>query len=259
MGILNVTPDSFSDGGAWRKPAQAIRRAEQMAAEGAAVIDVGGESTRPGAPAVDAREERRRVVPVVTALAKRLRVPISVDTSKAVVARAALDAGASMMNDVTALRGDPEMAAVFAQARVPVVLMHMRGTPRTMQRRPRYRNVVDQVRQFLAAAIRTAERQGIASSRIWIDPGLGFGKTVAHNLILMKELDRFVKLGHPVVIGPSRKSFIGRILKTDVGERLAGTLACVAQAMAQGVQIVRVHDVKPAAQLIAMWDAIQRA
>jgi dihydropteroate synthase len=259
MGVLNVTPDSFSDGGRFRSPAAAIRHAEQMAAEGADLIDVGGESTRPGSEPVPLEEELNRVMPVIRALAKRLRAPISIDTSKAEVARRAIEAGASMVNDVTALRGDPAMPAVVARAGASVVLMHMRGTPATMQRRPRYRDVVAEVKAFLAEAIGRAERAGIAPERILIDPGLGFGKTLAHNLRLLQHLDELVALGRPVVIGPSRKSFIGRILDVETDDRLAGTLACVAYAMRQGAQVVRVHDVKPAVQVMTMWQAIERA
>jgi len=276
MGVLNVTPDSFSDGGRYLRPDAAIRRAEQLAAEGADLIDIGGESTRPGSQPVPLEEELRRVVPVIRTLAGRVRVPISIDTSKAEVARQAVEHGAAMVNDVTALHGDPRMAEVVARAKVPVILMHMRGTPRTMQRAPRYRDVVAEVRTFLADARRRAEHAGIPRERILLDPGLGFGKTVAHNLLLLRHLDELVALGQPVVIGPSRKSFIGRTLEAEVvapparrdtsspawsvparsDERLAGTLACVAAAARQGVHIVRVHDVKAAVQFLTMWSAI---
>lgn len=279
MGILNVTPDSFSDGGIFLDPEAAIRHAEQMARDGADVIDVGGESTRPGAMPVSVEEELRRVLPVIRVLAKRLSVPLSIDTSKAEVARRAIDAGAALVNDVTALRGDPDMGAVIARARVPVILMHMRGNPRTMQQAPRYRDVVHDVKTFLSEAIRRAEVSGIQPDRILIDPGLGFGKTVTHNLLLLRHLDALIALGKPVVIGPSRKSFIGRVLvapparrdtsspawtvpaRSDaiVAERLSGTLACVAYAMTHQVQMVRVHDVKPTVQLVTMWGAITDA
>ena len=259
MGILNVTPDSFSDGGRCLEPADAIRHAERMVAEGADVIDIGGESTRPGARPVAPEEEQRRVIPVIEALAKRVPVPLSIDTSKAEVARCALDAGASMVNDVTALRGDPNMAAVIARARVPVILMHMLGTPRRMQRRPRYREVVTDVNAFLAEAIQRAERAGISSERILLDPGLGFGKTLAHNLLLLRHLDQLLALGKPVVIGPSRKSFIGRVLGTEVHERLAGTLACIGAATQRGAVMVRVHEVKPVIEFLTMGAAIADA
>ena len=258
MGILNVTPDSFSDGGRFLKPADAVRRGIALAEEGADAIDVGGASTRPGAARVSADEELRRVMPVIERLAAVARIPISIDTSKAAVAARALAAGASIVNDVTALRGDSEMASVVARTGAAVILMHMAGTPRTMQQHPRYRDVVVEVAAFLRAAAARAERAGITRSRIFIDPGLGFGKTVAHNLALMRSLERFAALGVPVVVGPSRKSFIGRTLDAEMDDRLAGTLACVARARACGVAMVRVHDVKPAVQLIRMLDAITK-
>ena len=258
MGILNVTPDSFSDGGRFAGPADAVRHAQRLVDEGADLIDVGGESTRPGAAPVPAAEEARRVVPVIRALAKRLAVPVSVDTSKAEVARRAIDAGASLVNDVTAL-GDPQMPEVVAKARVSVILMHRRGTPQTMQRAPRYQDVVGEVREFLAQASRRAEAAGIRSDRILLDPGLGFGKTVRHNLLLLRHLDALGALGKPVVVGPSRKSFIGRVLNAEILDRLEGTLACVAYAMRQGAAMVRVHDVKPTVEFIRMWSAIEDA
>jgi len=259
MGVLNVTPDSFSDGGLYLKPDKAIRHAEQMAAEGAELIDVGAESTRPGAQAVSLEEELRRVIPVIRVLRRRLAVLISIDTTKAEVARRAIEAGASMVNDVTALRGDPKMPEVIARAGVPVILMHMQGTPQTMQRAPRYRDVVGEVSAFLAEAIQRAEQAGIAPDNILLDPGLGFGKTVTHNLLLLKHLDELLSLGRPIVIGPSRKSFIGKVLDVQIGERVPGTLACIASAMEQGVAIVRVHDVKPTVQFVSMWEAIHHA
>ncbi len=259
MGIVNVTPDSFSDGGRFAGPAEAVRHAQRLVDEGADLIDVGGESTRPGAAPVEVEEETRRVVPVIRALAKRLAVPVSIDTSKAAVAQRAIDAGASLVNDVTALRGDPQMAQIVAKARVSVILMHRRGTPQTMQQAPRYQDVVGEVRKFLAQASRRAQGAGIRSDRILLDPGLGFGKTVRHNLLLLRHLDALVALGQPVVVGPSRKSFIGRVLNAEILDRLEGTLACVAYAMRQGAAMVRVHDVKPAVDLIRMWNAIQSA
>ena len=259
MGILNVTPDSFSDGGAFLDTERAVERGVAMAQNGAGLIDVGGESTRPGAAPVPVEEELRRVVPVIRRLAQRLSIPIAVDTSKAAVAEAALDAGASVVNDVTALRGDARMAGIVARSRATVILMHMRGTPLTMQRRPRYTDVVSEVAQFLRGAARQAEASGIAHSRILIDPGLGFGKMPAHNLSLMRHLDRFATLGYPVVVGPSRKSFIGTALGADVDDRLAGTLACVAYAERLAAHVVRVHDVKEALQLVRMLAAIRKA
>ena len=260
MGILNVTPDSFSDGGRFLDPGRAAEQGVRLAEEGADLIDVGGASTRPGALPVPLAEELRRVLPVVARLAKTVRVPISVDTAQAEVARQALDRGAALINDVTALRGDPAMAGVIARSKAAVILMHMHGTPQTMQRAPRYQNVVRDVADFLRAAARRAEAAGIERARILIDPGLGFGKTTAHNLQLMAGLPTFVRLEWPVVLGPSRKSFIGQTLDlTDPQQRLAGTLACVAEAYRAGVRMVRVHEVQPTRQLITMLAAIRRA
>jgi dihydropteroate synthase len=267
MGILNVTPDSFSDGGRFLDPTRAVAQGLRLEAEGADLLDVGGESTRPGAPPVPLDEELRRVIPVIARLAKAARVPLSIDTSKAEVARRALEAGAAVVNDVTALRGDPRMAGVAAQSRAAVILMHMRGTPRTMQCRPRYRDVVGEVAAFLRQAVARAEAAGIERPRILVDPGLGFGKTVTHTLLLLRGLDRLAALGFPVVVGPSRKSFIGAVLvappaRRDTSspawaERLNGTLACVAASQRTGAAIVRVHDVKPAVQLLTMLEAIE--
>ena len=259
MGILNVTPDSFSDGGRYVSAANAVHRALQLVEAGADVIDIGGESTRPGSAPVSLREELRRVIPVIRQLRRRTRVPISIDTSKAEVARQALAAGASIVNDITALRGDPAMADVVSRARVPVILMHMRGTPRTMQRAPRYRDVVAEVSAWLRDAVRRARAAGIARSRIWIDPGLGFGKTARHNLLLMRHLKALKRLGQPIVLGPSRKSFIGRATGAPVAERLPGTLTCLAQAAIHGIDMVRVHDVAETVQFLTMWSAIAHA
>ena len=256
MGILNVTPDSFSDGGAFLDPSAAVERGVELAAEGADIIDVGGESTRPGAQSVSCREELQRTIPVVERLLRMVRIPVSIDTTKAEVARRAIEVGASLVNDVSALRADRGMAGLVARSQVAVILMHMAGTPRTMQRRPSYHHVVEEVAAFLSRAARRATRSGIEPSRILLDPGLGFGKTLGHNLELMGSLSALTALGHPVVVGPSRKSFIGKTLKTPIEERLAGTLACVAQACQGGVHVVRVHDVRPAVQLIRMLEAI---
>ena len=257
MGILNVTPDSFSEPGAFRSPGAAVDHARRMADEGADVIDIGGESTRPGAEPVPIEDELGRVIPVVRQLAKALSIPLSVDTFKAEVAEQALDAGASFINDVTALRGDALMAGVAARSKAGVILMHMQGTPRTMQVQPQYDDVVEDVAAALADRIRVAEAAGIARERLMIDPGLGFGKTLEHNLALLRRLDRFVAMGLPVVIGPSRKSFIGALTGAPVDQRLAGTLACVAWAQQCGAHLVRVHDVKPAADVLAMLGAIE--
>ena len=258
MGVLNVTPDSFSDGGAFLDPARALRRGVEMARQGADLIDIGGESTRPGARGVSLAEELRRTIPVVERLASAVSIPISIDTRKAEVAAQALRAGASLVNDVSALRDDPRMAEIVARSGAALILMHMRGTPQTMQRRPRYRDVVQDVRDFLMDAVARARRQGIEARRILIDPGLGFGKTVRHNVELMRSLSRFVALGYPVVIGPSRKSFIGKTVRADAIDRLGGTLACVAWAAQQGVAVIRVHDVREAVQCTRMLEAIAK-
>lgn len=259
MGILNVTPDSFSDGGRYVDVGDAVARAEQMVSEGADVIDIGGESTRPGAAAVPLAEELRRTIPVIRRLAKAVRVPLSIDTSKAEVAERAMDAGATIVNDVTALRGDPLMASVIASQKASVILMHMQGSPRTMQRAPRYRDLIGEIRTFLSRAIAQAVQAGIDRRRILVDPGLGFGKTASHNLAIMRQLDRFASLGVPVVIGASRKSFIGKTLVADIEDRLAGSLACAAMAWSSGIDMVRVHDVKPTVQLLTMLEAIRGA
>ncbi len=256
MGILNVTPDSFSDGGRFFDQDAAVERGVEMAAQGAAIIDIGGESTRPWAVGVSAAEELRRVLPVVKRLAHRVRVPISVDTSKAPVAEAALDAGAMIINDISALRTDPAMASVVASHEATVILMHMAGTPATMQQRPRYRHVTQDVCRFLRGAVERAEAGGITHKRIWLDPGLGFGKTVRHNLQLLRELELIVALGYPVVLGPSRKFFIGETVEAPIDDRLAGTLACVEQAQRCRVHVVRVHDVPQTVQFLRMCEAI---
>ncbi len=259
MGILNVTPDSFSDGGAHATPEAAVAHGLRLVEEGADLLDIGGESSRPGARAIRATEELKRVLPVISRLARRVRVPLSIDTTKAQVAQEALAAGASMVNDISALRADPQMTKVVARSPARVILMHRRGTPQTMQRHPRYADVVGYVATFLTQAAQQAQAHGIARARILIDPGLGFGKTLTQNLQLMRALDRFVALGYPVVVGPSRKSFIGATLDAQVHERLAGTLACVAWAQQAGARMVRVHDVKPAVDLIRMLQAIEGA
>jgi dihydropteroate synthase len=258
MGILNVTPDSFSDGGRYFTPRKALARALQMQDEGADLIDVGGESTRPGARRVSASEEMRRVLPVLERVAGRLKIPVSVDTSKAKVAQAALRCGAAMINDVTALK-DPRMAQVLAGAKVPVILMHMRGTPRTMQKNPRYRRLIPEIVSELEDAISKALSAGIPRDRILIDPGLGFGKRPQDNWVLLNQLSVFKALGFPVVIGPSRKSFIGRLLDLPVEERLFGTAAAVALGVANGADIVRVHDVAAMRQVARVAHAVVRA
>jgi dihydropteroate synthase len=261
MGVLNVTPDSFSDGGRYVDPAVAVAHGLTLEAEGAAILDVGGESTRPGAHAVPAAEELRRVLPVIEGLASSgATAKLSIDTSKAAVAAAALEAGATLVNDVTALRGDAEMAGVIAAARADCCLMHMLGDPRTMQRDPRYADVVAEVKAFLEERMAFAVAAGIEEQRILLDPGIGFGKTVEHNLELLRRVDELVALGRPVVIGTSRKGFLGRLTGRDVDDRLAATIASCVVAYERGARVFRVHEVAPindaltvAAATVARW------
>ncbi len=246
MGIVNVTPDSFSDGGRYLRPESALAHALELVGEGAALLDVGGESTRPGAQPVAADEECRRVIPVIEGIAAAAAGSrISVDTSKAVVAQRALAAGATIVNDVTALRASPEMAELVARADAQLCLMHMVGTPRTMQHDPHYEDVVADVKRFLEERMRFAVAEGVAEERIILDPGIGFGKTTSHNLQLITRLGEIVALGRPVLIGTSRKSFIGSITGREVGERLAGTIATNVLAFERGATLFRVHDVAP--------------
>jgi dihydropteroate synthase len=258
MGILNVTPDSFYDGGKYVDPQVAVDRAHQMLAEGADIIDIGGQSSRPGSDPVSEAEEERRVVPVVEAVAKSVAAIISVDTYRAEVARAALDAGAHLINDISALRFDPALLGVVAERRVPLILMHMQGMPRTMQLNPTYEALIDEVFAFLQGRLMAAQAGGIAAEYLLIDPGIGFGKGAHHNLELLRKLHHFHALGRPLVVGTSRKSFIGRILGAEVDERLEGTAATVAAAIVQGVDIVRVHDVGAMARVARMMDAMVR-
>jgi dihydropteroate synthase len=246
MGIVNVTPDSFSDGGRFLDTEAAVSHAVKLAADGASILDVGGESTRPGAEPVGEAEELRRVVPVIQQLRARLpEVRVSIDTCKAAVAAAALDAGADLVNDVTALRGDPEMAPLVAERGVEICLMHMLGEPRTMQKDPRYDEVVSDVVSFLRERVAAAVSAGVDEERILVDPGIGFGKTVEHNLELLSRLDEVVALGRPVMIGTSRKSFLGRLTGREVDDRLAGTIATNVIALERGARIFRVHEVAP--------------
>ena len=245
MGVINVTPDSFSDGGQFIEPETAIAHGLRLVEEGAGILDVGGESTRPGAQPVSADQELARVLPVIEGLVREgARVEISIDTSKAAVARAALDAGATLVNDVTALQ-DPEMAAVVADAGAGCCLMHMLGDPRTMQIHPHYEDVTADVRAFLAGRLQRAIDGGIPEERILLDPGIGFGKTVEHNLELLARMDELVGLGRPVVVGTSRKSFLGRLTGRGVDDRLAGTIATCVMAYERGASVFRVHDVAP--------------
>ena len=249
MGVLNVTPDSFSDGGRFVELRAALARAERLAGEGAAIIDVGGESTRPGAAPVDVEEELRRVIPVIERLVERLAVPVSVDTSKPAVMRAAIAAGASMVNDVTALRGPGAIEAVAASD-VAVCLMHMQGEPRSMQKEPRYTDVLVEVRDFLRGRVACCVEAGIAVSRLVVDPGFGFGKTLEHNLELLRRLPELAADGYPVLAGLSRKSMIGQLTGRADGERLGGSLALATLAMLSGARIVRAHDVGPTVDAI---------
>jgi len=254
MGIVNVTPDSFSDGGRFLDPERAIAHGRRLVAQGADILDIGGESTRPGARAVSAEDELGRVEPVVEGLAGT--APVSIDTSKASVAAAALDRGAEIVNDVTALRADPDLAGLCAERGCTVVLMHMLGSPRTMQDDPRYEDVVDEVRRFLAGRVEAAVSAGVAEERIWVDPGIGFGKTVEHNLELLRRLGEIATLGRPVVIGSSRKRFLGEITGREMGERLGGTIASNVLALAAGADVFRVHDVAEARQALDAAEAI---
>jgi len=259
MGIVNVTPDSFSDGGKYATRDAAVAHGLELVRQGADILDVGGESTRPGAVPVSGAEEIRRVVPVVEALARQTSVPISVDTSKGEVARASLAAGARSVNDVTALTGDPSMAETVRAGKAGVVLMHMQGTPATMQRDPLYADVVAEVGTFFAERLRTIASQGIAGEQAVLDPGIGFGKTSEHNLALVARLEEFQRFGRPVCLGVSRKGFVGRLLNDrPVERRLAGSLAAVCYALARGaVQIIRVHDVEETRDAIAIFLAIK--
>jgi dihydropteroate synthase len=262
MGVLNVTPDSFSGDGLLVGPDwldRVVETGRRMVADGADLLDVGGESTRPGSDPVPVEEELRRVVPAVAALRDAVQVPISVDTTKAEVARAALAAGADLVNDVSALRFDPEMARVVAEAGCPVVLMHMKGTPKDMQRDPQYQDVVAEVRDFLAERIRWAEARGIRRDQVIVDPGFGFGKRPEHNLALVRHLSALRDLGCPVLLGPSRKSTIGIVLGgLPPAERVEGTAAVVALAVAFGVDVVRVHDVRAMVRVVRVADAVVR-
>jgi len=267
MGILNVTPDSFSDGGEFFTPASALDQAEKMVAEGADIIDIGGESTRPFSQAVAEKEEIQRVIPVIQALAQRIEIPISIDTTKSAVARRALDAGASIINDISALRMDPELADVAAMAGVPVILMHMQGTPGNMQVSPSYDDLMGEIYSFLGSAATSAVERGIPKNNIIIDPGIGFGKTVQHNLLLLKHLGELKKMGLPVLVGPSRKAFIRKLLKPDHLNDIdpqeptveTGTQAAIAVAALNGADIVRVHNVADTHATLKMIAAFQTA
>lgn len=268
MGILNVTPDSFSDGGLYFDRNAAVEHALKMQDEGADIIDIGGESTRPGAKKVSAEEEIRRVVPVIKVLAEKLKIPVSIDTHKADVAKAALEAGASIINDISGLRFDPKMPAITARYKVPVVIMHIKGTPENMQKNPVYKALIPEIMDYLREGIEIARNAGIADDKIIIDPGIGFGKTVEHNLEIINRLSEFSSFEKPVLLGPSRKSFIGKILGMNhhgsyqgdlpVTERLEGTASAVAIGIFNGANIIRTHDVKAIARVARVADAIKR-
>lgn len=257
MGVVNVTPDSFSDGGQYLDPGLAVEHGTELAAQGAAVLDVGGESTRPGAQPVGEDEELRRVVPVVRSLADRLPgVAVSIDTTKAAVAREALAAGATIVNDVSALRADPQLVDVVVEAGAGCCLMHMLGEPRTMQDDPRYDDVVSEVKAFLEQRLAFAVGRGVDEQAIWLDPGIGFGKTARHNLELLARLDEIVAIGRPVVVGTSRKSFLGRLAGgREPDQRLPGTIATNVLALERGASIFRVHDVAAVADALAVAGA----
>jgi dihydropteroate synthase len=253
MGVVNVTPDSFSDGGLFLDPDAAVRHSLVLAGEGADVVDVGGESTRPGADPVPEDEERRRVLPVVEGIVGAgADVQVSIDTSKVGVARAALDSGATFVNDVTAFRSEPDLAGLVAQRGADCCLMHMLGEPRTMQDDPRYDDVVSDVKAFLEERLAFAVSEGVAEERVTLDPGIGFGKTLEHNLELLRRLDEIVAIGRPVAVGTSRKSFLGRITGREVDERVAGTIATNVLALERGASMFRVHDVAPVRDALAV-------
>lgn len=259
MGILNVTPDSFSDGGFFLSRDKAIEQGIAMALDGADIIDVGGESTRPYSNPIPEEEELERVIPVIDGLSRELAIPISIDTCKAAVAKAAIKAGASIINDISALRFDHNMGSVAAETGVPVILMHMQGTPGNMQVNPFYNNLIPEIMDFLITAAESAMKAGINREMIIIDPGIGFGKTFEHNLNIIKDLDQFAVLDRPILLGTSRKSFIGRILGNDPGKRDVGTMATVSACIMNGAHIIRVHNVKMAVETAKVIDEIYQA
>ncbi|MEW5803491.1 MAG: dihydropteroate synthase [bacterium] len=256
MGILNITPDSFSDGGRYFALDQAIQRAQRMVEDGADIIDIGAESTRPGSLPVPAEEEIRRLLPLVVHLRKESGVPLSIDTYKAGVAQALLDEGVHLINDISGLAFDPRMASLVARYKAAVALMHIQGTPRDMQKNPHYQHLVPEITSYLQHSIDLALKAGIAPERIMVDPGIGFGKTVLHNLEIIQKLDQFQSLDKPILLGPSRKSFIGKILDLPVEDRLEGTAAAVAAGIMNGAHLVRVHDVRAMVRVARVVDAI---
>lgn len=259
MGILNITPDSFSDGNMFNSFESAVEHGERMAAEGADIIDIGGESSRPGSEPVPEEVEASRVLPVIQELAKRIHIPISIDTYKASIAKKALEKGASIINDISALRWDPDMVPLIASKGIPVVLMHIKGTPKDMQINPHYDDLMTEIISFFNERIEYAINSGISHHQIIIDPGIGFGKTIEHNLEIIRHLKDLKQLNKPILIGTSRKSFIGKILNLPVNERVEGTAATVAISIANGADIIRVHDVKEMARVARIADAIVRS
>ncbi len=258
MGILNVTPDSFSGDGIYQDADKAVRIAEGMVEDGADIIDIGGESTRPGAKPVTIEEEIKRTIPVIKKLSKIIKVPISIDTVKSEVARLALESGASIVNDITGMESDQKMLSVVREFNTKVVLMHIKGTPQTMQNSPDYGNLIQEIKDKLKVLIEKSIKSGIKKENIIIDPGIGFGKTVEHNLQILNRLSEFKEFGLPILVGPSRKSFIGKLLGVEPDKRIIGTAAVVAIAIKNGADIVRVHDVKEVKQAVIIADAISR-
>ncbi len=259
MGILNVTPDSFSDGGLYFKKDKAIKRALQMVNEGADIIDIGGESTRPGADPISIEEELKRILPIIEVLAKKIDIPISIDTYKSEVAEKAIEAGASIVNDISGLRFDKKMPEIISKYKVPVVIMHIKGKPKDMQLNPIYKSLIKEILLYLRRGIKRAIKAGIPEDKIIIDPGIGFGKTFEHNLEIINKLKNFSSLRKPILIGPSRKAFIGKILGDAIPEeRLEGTAAVVAISVMHGANIIRVHDVKEMVKVVKVADAIKR-
>jgi len=259
MGVLNITPDSFSDGGEFLDPVAALRRLGAMAGEGAVICDVGAESTRPGAAPVPSDEQLRRLEPVLTAMSAGCGIAISIDTASAAVARAALDAGAVLVNDISAGRGDPGLLPLVAEHGAAVCLVHMRGEPRTMQQAPHYDDVTSDVAAFLEERLAAAVAAGIPEAHVLLDPGIGFGKRLDDNLTLLRELPRLAVFGRPLVIGASRKSMFGQLLGREVGERMAGSLAAGLMAIDRGAAVLRVHDIRETADAIAVWQAVRGA
>ena len=257
MGIVNVTPDSFSDGGQHATPEAAVAHALSLAAEGADILDIGGESTRPGAPAVSESEELARVIPVIEQLARQTEAALSIDTQKPAVAEAAISAGAVIINDIAANRTEPQMWKIVAATRAGYVAMHMQGTPQTMQDAPEYTEVVAEVRAFFEERLERFTKAGLNAEQVMFDPGIGFGKTVEHNLALLAGLERFTNMKRPLLVGASRKSFIGRLTEAAVEDRLAGSLACACRAAEAGSAVIRVHDVKETKQALQTWNAIR--